>query len=37
MIDFYNIKYFGGLNNSYSTYEDLFIKSLNPNERTSVR
>jgi hypothetical protein len=37
MIDFYNIKYYGDLNSTYLTYENLFIKANGSYGNTSVR
>ena len=37
MIDFYNVKYFGNENSTYSTYDDLFIRANGSYGGTSVR
>jgi hypothetical protein len=37
MIDFYNVKYFGNENSTYTTYEDLFIRANSSYVNTSVK
>lgn len=37
MIDFYNVKFFGNANSTYSTYDDLFMRATGSYASTSVR